>query len=70
MKDNISAKLQELGIRGETAKTIMTDVFGKTAGSERIPGLIDEASSNALDTAMNNLKARWISLHNQGQKFA
>ena len=69
MKDNISAKLHELGIRGETAETFMNDIFGKTAGAERIPGLIDEVNSDTLDTAINNLKAKWISLHNQGQKF-
>ena len=69
MKDNIAAKLQELGIRGETAQIFMTDIFGKTAGSERIRGLIDEASSEALDSAMENLKAKWTSIHSQGQRF-
>ena len=69
MKDNIAAKLQELGIRGETAQIFMTDIFGKTAGSERTRGLIDEASSEALDSAMENLKAKWTSLHSQGQRF-
>ena len=68
MKDNITAKLQELRIRGETAQIFMTDIFGKTAGSERVDGLIDEASSDTLDFAMENLKAKWTSLHNQGQK--
>ena len=69
MKDNIAAKLVELGIRGETTQIFMTDIFGKTAGSERIRGLIDEASSDALDPAMENLKAKWTSLHSQGQRF-
>ncbi len=69
MKDNISAKLKELGIRGATAETFMIDIFGKTTGDERISGLIDEASSPALDRAMEKLKAKWIPLHSQGQKF-
>ena len=69
MKDNTAAKFQELGIRGETAQISMTDIFGKRAGSERIRSLIDEASSDAIDSAMENLKAKWTSLHSQGQNF-
>ena len=69
MKDNIAAKSQELGIRGETAQIFMTDIFGKTAGSERIRGLIDEASSQSVDSAMENFKAKWTSLYSQGQRF-
>ena len=65
MKDNIAAKLQELCIRGETAQILMTDIFGKTAGSERIRGLIDEVSSDTLDSAMCNLRDKWISVHMQ-----
>lgn len=69
MKDNISAKLHDLGIRGETAKDVMNDIFGKIVGSERVPGLIDAASSDELNTAMENLKVKWASHHGQGKRF-
>ncbi|XP_028411673.1 uncharacterized protein LOC114534428 [Dendronephthya gigantea] len=61
MRDNISSKLHELGIRGEVAKSIVLDVFGRRVGGERIPGLIDTASVSDLDLRMENLKVKWES---------
>ena len=66
---NHHCQIAKAWIRGETAQIFMTDIFGKTAGSERVHGLIDEASSGTPDSAMENLKAKWTSqLRSEGSQ--
>ncbi len=69
MRHNVAVKLKEVGINGEAQK-IMPDIFGRTVGSERVPGLIDAESSADLDKSMEKLKEKWtVVLHCQGERF-
>jgi hypothetical protein len=70
MKHNVAVKLKEVGINGEAQKTIIHDIFGRTVGSECVPGLIDAESSADLDKSMEKLKEKWtVVLHCQGERF-
>ena len=69
LRDNISSKLKDLGINGDPAKTIINDIFGRTAAFERIPGLIDADDSAALDSATDEMKSKWLQLHCHAEKL-
>ena len=69
MKDNISSKLSELGIKSNVADQYKTDIFGQNQGSERSPGLTDAMNENEFDAKMEALSATWKAQHPQGQHF-
>ena len=69
MKDNISSKLSELGIKSNVADQYKTDIFGQNQGSKRSPGLTDAMNENEFDAKMEALSATWKARHPQGQRF-
>jgi len=60
MKDNITSKMNELGIRGKASEVIVSDIFGKDIGSKRVPGLIGSESQTEFETNMERLKEEWL----------
>ena len=69
MKDNIVHKLTELGIRNQTSKAFLRDIFGHQRGEEKTPGLVDCYSAEAFDTKLESLKSVWEERDPNGAKF-
>lgn len=69
MKDNISSKLAELGIPAEISQEFRTDIFGKTIGINKQPGLIDCLTPDEFDEKLLALTGEWKSRHPQGEHF-
>ena len=69
MKDNISSKLAELGIPAEISQEFRIDIFGKTIGINKQPGLIDCLTPDEFNEKLLALTGEWKSRHPQGERF-
>ena len=54
MKDNVKQKLTQLGITGDVASEIISDVFGKKIDGGKDGGLVDCSSSEEFDSALTS----------------
>ena len=62
-------KLHKFGITGSVAAEIVSDIFGKVLGEVTEGGLVDCTSGKDFDIALNNVTGKWLSLHQNGDKF-
>ena len=69
MKDNMKRKLSQLGISGDIALEIMSDVFGKKIDGRIDGGLVDCSSSEEFDNALISATQKWITIHENGKDF-
>ena len=69
MKDNVKQKLTQLGITGDVASEIMSDVFGKKIDGGKDGGLVDCSSSEEFDSALTSATERWNTIHENGKDF-
>ena len=69
LRDNVKRKLSELEITGSVASEIVSDIFGKALGEVTEGGLVDCTSGAEFDTALDNVKRKWATLHKNGAKF-
>ncbi|XP_062568607.1 uncharacterized protein LOC134230774 [Saccostrea cucullata] len=69
MQDNIERKLKDLGITKSKAREYIDDIFGKRTGEVKIKGLVDCMSYEEFDHELQNLCAKWKSLHQNGNLF-
>ena len=69
MKDNVKRKLSQLGISGDIALEIMSDVFGKKIDGRIDGGLVDCSSSEEFGNALISATQKWITIHENGKDF-
>ena len=69
MKDNVKRKLNQLGITGDVASEVMSDIFGKKIDGGKEGGLVDCTSSEEFDSALITATQKWINIHQKGKDF-
>ena len=61
--------MQELTIKGEVKRKVIADIFGESFETVHVSGLIDAQDGQQFEIMLNNLKAKWSKLHDNGEAF-